>query len=179
LNVTGKRASDRICVTDELCTGELFDFLEASYQYGLGDSETYFGILGLALAGFKDNKVNGTDAMGESIIDWLVQSEALTKENAKFTFVFDGESPSFVIGDNSELIEDSESLPRLKLARDSLYWQQKADKDGQGVTGLKINGVNYELNGEYGYKFDTGYQFIDVPSYCNECEDQDEKPYSY
>jgi len=47
------------------------------------------------------------------------------------------------------------------------------------VTGLTINGVNYQLNGEYAYKFDTGYQFIDVPQYCNDCEDEDEKPYSY
>lgn len=67
MNVNGYRAEDVLCF-GPLCTSQYYDFLEVSNQNGLGSSESYFGILGLALGGPKDNDQNDSDGMGTSFI---------------------------------------------------------------------------------------------------------------
>lgn len=68
MNVNGYRALDEICFGG-ICTEKYFDFLEVSYQSGLGSSENYFGVLGLALGGPKDNDQGDSDGMGTSFME--------------------------------------------------------------------------------------------------------------
>ena len=80
--------------------------MEVSYQSGLGSSENYFGILGLALGGPKDNNQGDSDGMGTSFIKDSVADGKLFKENAKFTFIFNKENSNFILGDNTDYVSD-------------------------------------------------------------------------
>jgi hypothetical protein len=61
--------------------------MEVSFQEGLGSSEKYFGVLGLALGGPKDAE-DDNKGMNTSFLDDAVTNGKLFKENAKFTFIF-------------------------------------------------------------------------------------------
>ena len=87
MSVNGYRAEDVICF-GPLCTTQYYDFLEASYQSGLGSSENYFGILGLALGGPSNNNDGDSDGMGTSFMDDVIQNGQLLAKNKKFTFFF-------------------------------------------------------------------------------------------
>lgn len=137
MNVNGYRAQDKICFGG-ICTGKYYDFLEVSYQNGLGSSENYFGVLGLALGGPKDNGQGDNDGMGTSFLDEAVANGGLLEENAKFTFFFNKEKSDFVLGNNDKYVKDL-SFATIQLARDSLYWRQNTTKNKTlGVTGIQL-----------------------------------------
>ena len=96
--------------------------MEVSYQSGLGSSENYFGVLGLALGGPKDNQQGDSDGMGTSFLDEIVINGGLLKENAKFTFVFNKEKSEFILGANKDYVSNL-TFGTIQLDRDSLYWR--------------------------------------------------------
>jgi hypothetical protein len=143
MSINGYRSTDKLCFGG-ICSGDFYDFLEVSYQSGLGSSENYFGVLGLALGGPKNNADDG-DGMGTSFLDEAVNNGKLLKENAKFTFIFDKDNSEFILGANGEYTKDLE-FATLKLSKDSLYWKQDVrDNEKLGVTGLQVNGKNYAI----------------------------------
>jgi hypothetical protein len=164
MSVNGYRSTDKLCFGG-ICSGDFYDFLEVSYQSGLGSSENYFGVLGLALGGPKDNADDG-DGMGTSFLDEAVNNGKLLKENAKFTFIFDKDNSEFILGANDSYIKDLE-FASLKLSKDSLYWKQNVKENAKlGVTGIQFNGKNYAIPtlSNVPYIFDTASQMISIPA---------------
>jgi len=142
--------------------------MEVSYQSGLGSSENYFGVLGLALGGPKDNAEGDSDGMGTSFLDEAVTNGKLLKENAKFTFIFNKDQSEFILGVNTDYIKDLK-FSTLQLSRDSLYWRQNTTKnDALGVTGIRVNENDFNIPKfdraqTYPYLFDTASQMISIP----------------
>lgn len=142
--------------------------MEVSYQSGLGSSENYFGVLGLALGGPKDNAEGDSDGMGTSFLDEAVTNGKLLKENAKFTFIFNKDQSEFILGANTDYIKDLK-FSTLQLSRDSLYWRQNTTKnDALGVTGIRVNEKDFNIPKfdraqTYPYMFDTASQMISIP----------------
>jgi len=167
MSINGYRSSDRLCFGG-ICTGKYYDFLEVASQSGLGSSENYFGVLGLALGGPKDNVQGDSDGMGMSFLDEAVTNGGLKEENAKFTFIFNKEKSDFILGNNDDFVKGL-SFAKIQLARDSLYWRQNTTKNTKlGVTGIKVKDqylkIPKAVNTEnYAYSFDTAYQMISIP----------------